>query len=401
MADKQLIKVLLVEDNPEIAMLIRDMLRKSPTCTFEVTHQAALKPALEYAASNPVDIVVADLTLPDSEGFPTFFSIRSTVPDVPIIILTGIDDEEMAVQAVREGAQDYLVKSQIDMHILLRALQYAIERHRIEAALRRATVELEERVNERTAELSLANKELEREIEERIQAQTQLVQAAKMEVIGRLASGVAHEVRNPLAIILQAKEYLETLVDTKNEEVSSILQSMTRALTRADTIINGLLDFSRISQLEIKPHSVNELVENSLMLVKHQCDRAHVTVEKKFGESLPPVKADKVKIEQVLVNLLINAIDAMPDGGVIRIETSVSDTVSGKAVCVEIHDSGSGIPQENLAKVFDPFFTTKRVKHGTGLGLSIVKSIMEMHHGSIDIRNRTEGGATVTLLFPL
>ncbi|MFA5101246.1 MAG: ATP-binding protein [Candidatus Omnitrophota bacterium] len=399
MAEKQLINVLLIEDNPEIAKLLREMLRKSPTCHFEVRHEPSLKPALEYVTRKNTDIIILDLTLPDSEGFPTFFSVRSVVPDVPIIILTGVDDEEMAVQAVREGAQDYLVKSHIDMHLFLRAMQYAIERHRIEEALRRATSELEQRVKERTAELTYSNKELKKEIEERTQAQSQLVQAAKMEVVGRLASGVAHEVRNPLAIILQAKEYLEGIVDTKDKNISSTLRSMSKALERADAIINGLLDFSRLSQLEMKPADINEVIESSVLLVKHEFDRFHIQLVKELAPDLPRIMVDKNKIEQVFVNLLMNSIDAMQDSGTLHIETSAVTTATGPAVCIRIHDSGSGIPQEILNKIWDPFFTTKRFKNGTGLGLSIVKSIVEMHKGSIEIKNRAEGGVTVTLLF--
>jgi C4-dicarboxylate-specific signal transduction histidine kinase len=401
MADKQLIKVLLIEDNFEIANLIRDMLLKSPTCNFAVTHKSSLKPALEFANRKNTDIIVLDLTLEDSEGFPTFFSVHSTVPDIPIIVLTGVDDEEMAIQAVREGAQDYLVKSHLDMHLFFRAMQYAIERHRIEEALRRATSELERRVKERTAELTLANRELQIEIEERTQAQSQLIQAAKMEVVGRLSSGVAHEVRNPLAIILQAIEYLESVVDMKDETVSSTLKSMSKALTRADTIINGLLDFSRISQLEMKPVNINDLIESSILLVKYQCDRYHIRLEKDLTPNLPLIQADKIKIEQVFVNLLMNSVDAMPNGGSLRIETSIVDAASGKGVCVRLLDSGCGIPPDIIGKVFDPFFTTKRVNNGTGLGLSIVKSIIEMHKGSIEITNRSEGGITATLLFPV
>ena len=401
MAEKQLINVLLIEDNLEIAKLIREMLRKSPTCHFEIRHESSLKPALQYVNRKNTDIIVLDLTLPDSEGFSTFFSVRSVVPDVPIIILTGVDDEELAIQAVREGAQDYLVKSHIDMHLFLRAMQYAIERHRIEEALRRATGELELRVKERTAELTLANQELQREIEERTQAQSQLVQAAKMEVVGRLASGVAHEVRNPLAIILQAMEYLEGIVDTKDENISSTLRSMAKALDRADAIINGLLDFSRLSQLEMKPANINDVIESSILLVKHEFDRFHIHLVKNLVSGLPQVLVDKNKIEQVFVNLMMNAIDAMQDSGTLRIQTSAVTTASGSGVCVQIHDSGSGISQDVLNKIFDPFFTTKRAKNGTGLGLSIVKSIVEMHKGSIEIKNRAEGGVTVTLLFAI
>jgi len=367
MVEKQLINVLLVEDNAGIAKLIEDILSKNNQYHYAITHEASLKPALEKIKQSPPDIVVLDLTLPDSSGFQTFLDVRAANSDIPVIIITGLDDESLAIRAVREGAQDYLVKSQMDMHILQRSIQYAIERNRIECALRRATLELEERVNERTAELSCANRELQREIEERIQAQSQLVQAAKMEVVGRLASGVAHEVRNPLAILLQGMEYLEGIVDTENEAISSTLLSMKKALERADTIINGLLDFSRASHLEMKPCDINQIVENAFILIKHQCDRSHIQVEKNFAQQLPSLNADRIKIEQVLVNLFINAIDAMPFGGVLRIETSLTKTSFGSAVCVQIHDTGSGIPPEHINNIFEPFLPPNAHRMGQGL----------------------------------
>jgi C4-dicarboxylate-specific signal transduction histidine kinase len=400
MVEKSTIHVLLIEDNLDVAGLIRKVLSKSPTSIFDIKHETELTPALKNLSLTAPDIIVLDLSLPDSQGFQTFFSVRYAAPDVPVIILTGTDDESMAVQALRQGAQDYLVKSQIDIHSLLRAIRYAIERHNIEKDLRRIQAELEERVKERTAELTMSNQELQREIEERMNAQVQLVQAAKMEVVGRLASGVAHEVRNPLAIILQGMEYLESLVDTKNEQIASTVQSITNALTRADRIINDLLDFSRVSQFEMKPQNVNDIVETSLSLVKHHLSRNHVQANPKLASDLPQASIDKNKIEQVFVNLFINAIDAMPNGGNLSVTTRTIAEELGQKICIEIDDSGSGIQSDIIDKVFDPFFTTKRTKNGTGLGLSIVKSIIEMHKGSIRIENRSQGGVRVTVLLP-
>lgn len=401
MADKNTIKVLLIEDNLQIAELIRDMLRRSSTVAYEVSHEINLTSALRDISPASADIIALDLTLPDSQGFQTFFSVRASAPDIPVIILTGTDDEEMAVQAVREGAQDYLVKSRIDMYVLWRSIQYSIERHRIERALRRAMDELDQRVKERTAELTMANNELQKEIEERVSAQSQLVQAAKMEVVGRLASGVAHEVRNPLAIILQGIEYLSGLVDLSNEDVASTIRSISKAVVRADTIVNGLLDFSRISRLESKACDIVPVIESGLLLIKHQCDLRHVKVVKNFASDIPRVTIDRNKIEQVLVNLCMNALDAMSSGGVLKVGASAVGTATGSAVCVEISDTGPGISPQNMDKIFDPFFTTKRSGSGTGLGLSIVKSIVEMHKGSIQIKNRAEGGAAVTMLLPV
>jgi signal transduction histidine kinase len=260
--------------------------------------------------------------------------------------------------------------------------------------------------------------ELERKrAEEELRAtQLQLMQSGKLESVGRLAAGVAHEVKNPLAIIQQGTAYLsQTSFATDDDTVAQVLKKMENAVNRADGVVRGLLDFSAPTSIEVRPAELNAVVEQSLLLVKHELVKAHVSVVKVLGENLPLLKLDRHKIEQVFVNLFMNAIQAMPEGGMLTVKTATkqltqlgSDVDRGKTdgfrigetlVVVEVEDTGTGIPDKELARVFDPFFTTKRTSQGTGLGLSVTRKIIELHRGMIDISNRQEGGVRVALMF--
>lgn len=231
--------------------------------------------------------------------------------------------------------------------------------------------------------------------------QYQLIQAAKMEVVGGLASGVAHEVKNPLAIILQGVEYLAQKIGSSDENNYMTLQRMKGAVKRANDIIKGLLDFAILSRLEFTSEDLNLVAEDSLLLVRHELDKYHVEVIREFDKNLPRVTVDRNKIEQVFVNLFLNAVHHMHGGGQLKIKTrSEHSPQDGKAVFVEVEDTGSGIAENVLDKIFDPFFTTRRGDGGAGLGLSIVRNIIDMHNGKIAIGNKKEGhGARIVLMF--
>lgn len=244
------------------------------------------------------------------------------------------------------------------------------------------------------------------------------MQSAKLESVGRLAAGVAHEVKNPLAIILQGLAYLSnTPVATDGNNIAMVLQKMDDAVRRADRVIKGLLDFSGAGAADIRRTQLNGIVEDSLLLVKHELVRSRVAVVKELAENLPPLKLDRQKIEQVFVNLFINAIQAMPEGGTLTVKTQVKQLrvhapgaghqnnqqlpVAKDLIVVEVEDTGSGIAEDKLDRVFDPFFTTKPTGQGTGLGLTVTRKIIELHGGTIEIKNRREGGVRVTLAFEI
>jgi signal transduction histidine kinase len=268
---------------------------------------------------------------------------------------------------------------------------------------------------EREQALRDALEALRRSHEELKATQLKLVQAAKLESIGRLAAGVAHEVKNPLAIILAGAEYLSQVIPSPNPDIEETLSDIQRAVKRATSVIGGLLDFSAATDLTPSIEDLNVIVEQALLLVKHSTTRNHVAVRTELEPSLPHLMLDRTKIEQIFVNVFLNAIDAMPKGGQLTVRTyrkqltEVGPEVGyrqtdrfqiGQTVVVaEIDDTGTGIDEKDLRKLFDPFFTTKPPGKGTGLGLAVSRTIIALHGASISITNRPEGGARVNLTF--
>jgi PAS domain S-box-containing protein len=283
------------------------------------------------------------------------------------------------------------------------------ERKQAEERLTRAHAELaanEEALKRTLEELKAANQELK-------ETQLQLIQAARLESVGALAAGVAHEVKNPLQTILMGLDYLVPNYPAGNENIAMVLSDMRDAVTRANTIIRGLLQLSAQTDFEIKREDLNASVRRALNLVKAQVIASKVSVVRKLDAHLPAVKMDRLKIEQVFINLLINALQAMSPGGVLTVTTragqfgenlKVNETAfrqfsrGEQVVLAEVKDTGTGIAAVNLPKVFDPFFTTKPVGVGTGLGLSVVKKIVDFHGGGVDIQNAAQGGVVVTLV---
>jgi signal transduction histidine kinase len=248
-------------------------------------------------------------------------------------------------------------------------------------------------------------------------AQMSLIQNAKLESVGRLAAGVAHEVKNPLAVIQLGVDYLTNTVKG-DAGLAETVQDMEDAIQRADAVIKGLLDFSRSEQLTLAPGNVNAILEETLLLVKHELTKNHVTVEEDLEAKLPCVDLDRNKIKQVFINLFLNAIQAMgSEGGTLGVRTRrqwLTDMPSphggglpggfragDDVVVVDVEDTGPGIPEDKLDKLFDPFFTTKAVGSGTGLGLSVSRKIIELHGAAITISNRKSKGAAAQVIFKL
>jgi signal transduction histidine kinase len=249
--------------------------------------------------------------------------------------------------------------------------------------------------------------------EEELQAtQLQLIHAARFESVATLAAGVAHEVKNPLQTILMGLEYLANSLTGWNGESRLVLSDMRDAVTRANTIVRELLQLSAATDFEPKEEDLNSLVERSLSLINSEVIASRTAVVRQLGANLPRVRLDRSKMEQVFINLFINALQAMSQDGVLTVTTrhhrfSEDLKLSGPAfsqvkpgdlvVIAEVQDTGTGIAEADLPKIFDPFFTTKPAGIGTGLGLSVVNKIVDLHGGAIDVQNVPEGGVRVTL----
>jgi two-component system NtrC family sensor kinase len=240
------------------------------------------------------------------------------------------------------------------------------------------------------------------DITQRKLAEEELIRSEKMASLGQLAASVVHEVNNPLAgIMVYVKLFLKKLQSgtLQSEGTEEQLLKMQKELERTTRIIRNLLDFARQSEPTMAETNINKVVEAALLLVGNQINLENIDLEKKLDPELPQVLADFDKIQQVLINIMLNAIQAMPDGGKLTIGTSVAEDVKinkeiKNTVRIDITDTGVGIPQENLNKLFTPFFTTKEKGKGVGLGLSVVHGIIEKHNGKIEVASTPDEGTT-------
>lgn len=266
--------------------------------------------------------------------------------------------------------------------------------------------ELANSFNIMTQKLKNARNELEewaRTLEVRVeergrklkQIQSQLVRSEKLASLGKLAAGVAHEINNPLTGILMFAS-----LTRKNENLEpSVKNDLDMIITetqRCAQIVKGLLDFSRESVPQKKPSSINAIMDATLALIENQSRFQNIAITREYSQGIPHVLVDPNQIEQVFVNMLLNASDAMPSGGKILIKTDTREN----HVRVTITDTGTGISEANLEKIFDPFFTTKDAR-GTGLGLSVSYGIIESHGGKIEVESAVGIGTTVTIILPL
>lgn len=264
-------------------------------------------------------------------------------------------------------------------------------------------------------------KEVETELKATIRllqdTKLQLIEAEKLKTVGRLAAGVAHEVKNPLNVISLGAEYLESTVEG-SEELMGVLKDMRTAVNKANEVIFELLDYACPHKLSLEPGDINRLIRSVISLMRHNFVQSGVSVVEALSEAVEPVRLDRQKMEQVFINIFLNAINAMPEGGTVivrsqmtQMSTAGPNLSSGmnelfragdSIVMVEILDTGTGLNTDSLAKAFDPFYSTQVTGQGNGLGLSVSKSIIDLHHGQITLNNREDDaqGACVRLLLP-
>ena len=398
------ISILLVSsDAPGRRSWIADALAAPPGGQFQV-QSAGLDQAeaLISAGGNDVTILVMGEEPARADALKTFVNRFEEMS-----FLLAAETEEPSGEAAAAPMFDVVHRSQLASGELWRLLRHAARRTRELRALRQRLAESERQLQQAVEERRLSNEAL-------TATQLQLLQVEKMESVGRLAAGIAHEVKNPLAIIATGIEYLKQSDSTTREMLARVLGSMSRAVLRADSVIRGLLDFSAPAALRAEPCDLNSVVRQALVLVDHELLRCNIELHTELAEALPPVSIDANKVEQVFLNLFINAIHAMPAGGKLTVRTLgqqmaalghfIGDNRAERfragdhVVVAEVDDTGHGIPEEQLGKVFDPFFTTKPTGKGTGLGLSVAKTIVELHGGLLQLSNRPEGGVRSLLV---
>ncbi len=420
------IHVLLVEDNEEHVQFLTRLLLTAEGAQFHVASAGSLRDGLEAFRERKPDVILLDLTLPDSDGLETFIHAIEQAREVPIVVLSGINDVALAIETVQLGAQDYLVKGHVDNHLLLRSLQYAIERKRIQLQLKRAYAELETRVQERTAALRDTNARLQREVGERKKAeeatlesnrqlsnaldqlqtaQKEIIQRERMLALGRMANGIAHDFNNALAPILGFSELLlmkpELLIDAA--KARSYLEMIHTAAKDSAKVVSRLREFYRYRDNGelFTPVVINDLILQVISLTQPRWkDQAlaagiHIEIRTELGK-VPTIPGDESELREGLANLLFNAIDSISGRGTITIRTEVQ----GRWVVVTVSDTGAGMSEEVRARCLEPFFTTKK-DQGTGLGLGSVYGIVRRHDGDVDIQSEVGRGTAVAISLPI
>jgi len=421
-----IVHVLLIEDLEEHVQFLRKLLATAEAAHFELHTAGTVEQGIERLRDGGIQLILLDLSLPDSDGLETFIRVIEAAPDLPLIVLSGLNDVALAIETVQLGAQDYLVKGHVDNHLLVRSMQYALERKRAQLQLKRINDNLELRVRERTDALVQANAKLQQEIAERRKAeeatlesnrqlsaalgqlqatQREIIQRERMHALGRMANGIAHDFNNALAPILGFSELLlmkpETLQDTK--KVHNYVEMIHNSAKESARVVARLREFYRYrDDTEVfTPVVINDLVLQVISLTqprwKDQALAAGINIDfrTEMG-NVPTVPGNESELRELLAALVFNAIDAIPKRGTITIRTEVQ----GRWLVVTVSDDGLGMSEEVKARCMEPFFTTKE-DQGTGLGLGSVHGIVRRHDGEIDIQSEEGRGTSVAVSLPL
>jgi signal transduction histidine kinase len=369
--------------------LLREMFSKEKAGSFELTHVLHLREALRLLAKGGVDIVLLDMGLPDGHGLDTVRRARAVAPGVPLIVLTGLDDEALAAEAMKEGAQDYLIKGEIENRALPRALRHSIERHRMQSA----TDLIHAHVQARTSELKEVNVQLRAEITARGAAESEL--RTNNQHLSRsnrdledFAYVASHDLRAPLGGIDSAAKWLEEdLRDSLSDESRKILRLMRSRITRMEKLLDDLLTYSRAGRTDtaVSQTNVADIFES---IVEVLTPPAHIQVRAEGG--LPVIVTASAQLEQVLRNLINNAIKHhdKQNGEVVLSGKRVGDVVE-----FSVRDDGPGIAPQFHDKIFHLFQTLKRRDEveGSGMGLAVVKKLVEQQNGRITVHSQGDG----------
>ncbi|MFN6963445.1 MAG: sensor histidine kinase [Pyrinomonadaceae bacterium] len=391
--------VLIVDDVESLRHLFVECLRNR----YECVAAANVTEALDELRQRKFSVVVTDVMMPGLSGIELLRKVVDLYPDTAVIVVTGIDRSQRAIDAMRLGAFDYLIKP-CGPDVLQLVVERAIKQRDLKIGAERDRLEL----RQRNEELVEANAKLRR-------LQAQIVHNEKMASLGQLTAGIAHELNNPVGFIHSNLEILTTMLEklraellkcTPSEtqrsaqmldEVGELVADCREGAVRIRDVVHNLRLFTRLDEGEPKRTSIHDGIDSTIRVLSKYFSQANVKLTRDFGE-IPEIEAFPGQLNQLWMNLLSNAAEALGgDPG----EVVITTRQKGGEIVVEIRDTGEGIAAEHLGSVFDPFFTTKPVGEGTGLGLSISFGIVQRHGGTIDVRSTPGLGTTFTVTLPI
>lgn len=374
------IKILLIEDNEGDAFYLKEILSSSES-SMDIEWKESLEYGIEAIKDKAYDVIITDLTLPGSKGLDTFTTLNNNTPgNIPILILTGLNDKKLALNAVAMGAQDYIVKDNINPDLVVKSISYAIERKKANSIIQQQKKEIEE-----------AYKKLQDQ-------QMQLIQTEKMSSVGTMVAGIAHELNNPMMGIINCIQFCQDSHKPDSNEYE-YLKLAEEATNRCISIVKNLLTFAhKEDDNGFSEENLSKLMDEVIMLMSYRINSKGVKITRNIPDYLPNIYVRSNNIKQVFLNLLTNSIDSLEDSE--KKELIITFDRCEENMKISIEDSGGGIPEEVINKIFDPFFSTKPVGKGTGLGLSICNNIIRDHSGKLNIRNRSEGGVISEIIIP-
>ncbi|SEA34726.1 His Kinase A (phospho-acceptor) domain-containing protein [Desulfuromusa kysingii] len=406
-----MIKKILIVDDEE---MIREMQKRYlEDYGYQCFLAGSYDEALILIGQQSIDLALLDINMPGQSGIELLKETKKRFPDIVIIMLTAVDDFNLAEQCLDLGADDYIIKP-FSLSRVLVSVKNALEKQRLFLAQHSYQEDLES--------------QLAKKVEKLKASQAMLIQQEKLAAIGQLAAGVAHEINNPVGYISgnlsSANKYLSKLigyfqqldeihkqlpenlklqikankkkfkVDLVMEDLADLFAESLEGTDRIKTIVHGLKSFSRTDSEEPESVDINECIQDALTIVQNEI-KYNIKLEQNLGK-LPSIIGYHQQLAQVFMNLLVNASHAIEQEGVIKIKSYLSDEI----IIVTVTDNGCGIPEENLKKIFDPFYTTKEPGKGTGLGMSITSEIIQKHGGELAVQSTVGQGTEFTISLP-
>lgn len=383
-------KILVIDDERIILDLTSMILRSRGY--HVLTAEGGIR-GLEVIERESPSVVLLDYMMPVMDGMTALKEIRERFPDTYVIMFTGKGSEEIAVELMKAGASDYILKP-FNNQDLVDRIEGVMRLRRIELHNR----ELEEERTRLLQEIEEWNRELERRVEEKSRelerAHAEMVLAEKLATLGHLSAGMAHEIRNPLNSISLFAQILKSGVGEEGER-TGYADKIIKEVDRIDGILVNLLATSKRPRFDLEQVSIAETIDRALATLGEQMKVQNIRVDRRFDQIPPPITADSLEIAQIFSNLFTNAVYEMREGGTLSVHLTHDD----QNILIGVSDTGGGIPPENLKKIFEPFFTTK--SKGTGFGLSVVLRIVKTYRGQIRAENAPGGGAVFRIRLPL